>query len=59
MNAPASKLGRMIALILAGILFVASTLVFLRSGDWVASVFALGSLAYFRFFFAVYPRMKP
>lgn len=45
-----SKTGRIIGLLIAIAMFVFSTYMFTRSGDWVAAVFALGSLGYGLFF---------
>lgn len=45
-----SKTGRLIGLSLTAAMFAFSTYVFLNTGDWVAAVFALGSLGYGFFF---------
>lgn len=44
--------GRRIGLIAATLMFVFSTWMYLRTGDWVAILFAAGSLAYGVFFFS-------
>lgn len=51
-----SNLGRTVGLLLAIIMFVCSVVVYLNTGDWVAAVFALGSLGYGLFFFSQYQR---
>ena len=45
-----SRTSRWIGLAIAAAMFLFSAAVYLRSGDWVAVVFALGSLAYGAFF---------
>lgn len=42
--------GRYIGLLLTAAMFAFSTYMFLATGDWVAAVFALGSLGYGIFF---------
>lgn len=42
---------RLIALIIAAAMFVFSSWMFTQTGDWVAVVFALGSVAYGIYFF--------
>lgn len=43
--------GRIIGLILAIAMFVFSLWMYSRTGDWVAIVFAIGSVGYTLFFF--------
>jgi hypothetical protein len=43
---------RIIALVIAAAMFAFSTWMYMRTGDWVALVFALGSVAYGVFFFS-------
>ena len=45
-----SNTGRYIGLALTAAMFAFSSWVFLQTGDWVAAVFAAGSLAYGLFF---------
>jgi hypothetical protein len=45
------KIARIIALIIALAMFVFSVWVYNNTGDWVAVVFALGSVAYAIYFF--------
>ena len=45
-----SKTGRYIGLLLTAAMFAFSTWMFVNTGDWVAAVFAVGSLAYGLFF---------
>lgn len=45
-----SKVGRLAGLVLTGAMFMFSAYMYSSSGDWVAGVFALGSLAYGVFF---------
>lgn len=47
---PVSKTGRTIGLVLTCAMFAFSAHMFIRTGDWVAAVFAVGSLAYGLFF---------
>lgn len=42
--------GRTIGLVLTASMFVFSTWMYTQTGDWVAAVFAVGSLAYGLFF---------
>ena len=42
---------RIIALAIAVAMFLFSTWMYTRTGDWVAAVFALGSVAYGVYFF--------
>jgi hypothetical protein len=51
--------GRIIGLLVAVVMFCFSGFMYFNSGDWVAAVFALGSLGYFLFFLTTYPRIKP
>ena len=41
-----SSTGRLIGLVLTAIMFAFSAWMYLQTGDWVAAVFALGSLGY-------------
>ena len=45
-----SKTGRTIGLVLTCAMFAFSTNMFIQTGDWVAAVFAVGSLGYGLFF---------
>ncbi len=45
-----SPTARRIGLIIAAAMFAFSCWIYLRTGDWVAAVFALGSVAYALFF---------
>ena len=45
-----SGTGRIIGLVLTAAMFAFSSYMFLQTGDWVAAVFAAGSLAYGLFF---------
>ena len=45
-----SKTGRIVGLLLTAAMFAFSSYVFINTGDWVAAVFALGSLGYGLFF---------
>ncbi|RLA49164.1 MAG: hypothetical protein DRQ98_14195 [Gammaproteobacteria bacterium] len=47
---PVSKAGRTIGLLLTCAMFAFSTHIFIQTGDWVAAVFAVGSLGYGLFF---------
>ena len=47
-----SQTGRVVGLIATGAMFLFSAWIYQRNGDWVAAVFALGSLAYGAFFFS-------
>ncbi len=49
-----SRFGRIIGLMIALAMFFFSVLFYVKTSDWVAGVFALGSLAYFLFFYFVY-----
>ena len=42
--------GRILGLVLTAAMFVFSTYMYVNSGDWVAAVFAVGSLGYGAFF---------
>lgn len=44
--------GRIIGLVLTCIMFAFSAWMYQRTGDWVAAVFAAGSLGYAIFFFS-------
>jgi hypothetical protein len=46
-----SRVARIIALLVAAAMFVFSSWMYSNTGDWVAAVFALGSVAYGIFFF--------
>lgn len=50
---------RILALLVALGMFVFSVYMYSTTGDWVAGLFALGSLMYFVFFLQVYKRKKP
>lgn len=54
-----SNVGRAIGLLLAITMFVGCMLVYRRTGDWVAAVFAVGSLGYCMFFIAGLRRKVP
>ncbi len=41
---------RLVGLVIAAAMFVFSVWMFTRTGDWVAAVFAIGSMAYGLFF---------
>lgn len=43
--------GRLLGLLLTGAMFLFSAYMYQRTGDWVAAVFAVGSLAYGVFFY--------
>lgn len=45
-----SRTGRAIGIALTAAMFAFSTFVYMKNGDWVAALFALGSLAYGIFF---------
>jgi len=47
-----SSTARIIALVVAAAMFLFSTWMYSRTGDWVAVVFALGSVAYGIYFFS-------
>ncbi|MDE0951724.1 MAG: hypothetical protein OSA45_10680 [Halioglobus sp.] len=49
-----SKFGRIIGLTVALAMFSLSVFFYVKTSDWLAGVFALGSLAYFLFFYFVY-----
>ncbi|MCB1855635.1 MAG: hypothetical protein H6988_11305 [Pseudomonadales bacterium] len=46
-----APIARIMALLVAVAMFVFSCWMFARTGDWVAAVFALGSVAYGFYFF--------
>ena len=46
-----TRTGRIIGLVATAAMFAFSTWMYLQTGDWVAAVFAVGSLAYAVFFF--------
>ncbi len=46
-----SPTAKLIGLIVAAAMFVFSCWMYLQTGDWVAAVFALGSVGYALFFF--------
>jgi hypothetical protein len=50
-----SPVARSAALIVAMAMFLFSVWMFSRTGDWVAAIFALGSVAYGLFFFSSGP----
>ncbi len=45
-----SRTSRLVGLAIAAAMFLFSAVVYVRSGDWVAAVFAIGSLGYGAFF---------
>ena len=45
-----SNTGRLVGLAAAALMFAFSAWMYLQTGDWVAALFALGSLAYGVFF---------
>ena len=45
-----SRTSRLIGLVIAAAMFLFSAVLYVRSGDWVAAVFAVGSLGYGAFF---------
>lgn len=47
-----SATGRLIGLVVAVAMFLFSAWMYHRTGDWVAAVFALGSVGYAVFFFS-------
>lgn len=47
---------RILALLAALGMFIFSVFIYLKTGDWVAGVFVLGSLSYFVFFLLHYKR---
>jgi hypothetical protein len=47
---------RTLRLLVALGMFIFSMFIYRESGDWVAAIFALGSLCYFVFFLLVYKR---
>ena len=47
-----SAAGRVIGLVVAVAMFVFSAWIYARTGDWVAVIFALGSVGYGVFFFS-------
>ena len=47
-----SQSGRVIGLVITGAMFLFSAWMYQRTGDWVAAVFALGSLGYGLFFWS-------
>ncbi len=46
-----SNPGRLLGLTAASLMFLFSTWMYVRTGDWVAALFALGSVAYGLFFY--------
>ena len=50
-----SNFGRIIGLLAALAMLLFSSYLFLQTGDWVAAVFAAGSLGYMVFFYVIYP----
>lgn len=50
---------RILALLAALGMFIFSVFIYLKTGDWVAGVFLLGSLGYFVFFLLHYKRKGP
>jgi hypothetical protein len=51
-------IARSIALLLAAAMFAFSTWIFMQTGDWVAVIFALGSVGYAVYFFSTAPPGK-
>ena len=47
-----SQTGRVFGMVVTGAMFLFSAWMYQRTGDWVAAVFAAGSLAYAMFFFS-------
>lgn len=45
-----TRRGRLLGLALTALMFAFSAFMFTKTGDWVAAVFAAGSLAYALFF---------
>jgi hypothetical protein len=45
-----NKVGRTAGIVITGVMFIFSAYMYQRSGDWVAAVFAAGSLGYGLFF---------
>jgi hypothetical protein len=45
-----SNLGKTIGMVLSAIMFAFSAFMYTQTGDWVAAVFALGSVGYALFF---------
>jgi hypothetical protein len=50
---------KLVGLILTAVMFAFSTWMYLRTGDWVAAVFAAGSLGYAIFFLSRLPDRQP
>tara|TARA_R110000850_G_scaffold79586_4_gene171553 strand:+ start:711 stop:878 length:168 start_codon:yes stop_codon:yes gene_type:complete len=50
---------RTLGLLVALGMFLFSVFIYFNTGDWVAGIFALGSLMYFVFFLLVYKRKNP
>ncbi|WP_162845992.1 hypothetical protein [Seongchinamella sediminis] len=46
-----TRTGKTVGLVATAAMFAFSTWMYLQTGDWVAAVFAIGSLAYALFFF--------
>ena len=51
-----SSTARTVGLVIAACMFVFSAYMYVSTGDWVAAVFAAGSLAYGIFFFSTASR---
>ena len=47
-----TRTGKTIGLVATAAMFAFSTWMYMQTGDWVAAVFAVGSLAYGLFFFS-------
>ena len=45
-----SRTSMLVGLVIAAAMFLFSAVMYVRSGDWVAAVFAIGSLGYIAFF---------
>lgn len=54
-----NNIGRILGLLAAGAMFLFSAWMYQRTGDWVAAVFAVGSLGYGVFFYSRYGGGKP
>ncbi|WP_165954271.1 hypothetical protein [Seongchinamella unica] len=50
-----TRVGKTVGLVATAAMFAFSTWMYLQTGDWVAAVFAVGSIAYGLFFFSQGP----
>jgi Mg/Co/Ni transporter MgtE len=50
-----TRTGKTVGLVATAVMFAFSAWMYQQSGDWVAAVFAVGSLAYGLFFFSQSP----